>query len=139
MTRSFPTRWPGPAMADRFERCAGALVDVLIDEAQPDMAEADRQAIRAYVIATIGAMPDYFRLAFHGLAALFDLDSLLRSGRSFHRLPPDRRESRVAAWRASPLSFQRSMIAFYATFTSFGLYSLVYPDDCPVNGKREAA
>ena len=125
-------------MAEGFERCAGAIVDVLIDEVRPDMAEAGREAVRAYVIATIDAMPDYFRLGFHGLAALFNLTSLLRSGRSFRRLAPERRKGQVMAWRTSRLSFQRSMIAFYATFTGFGLYSLTYPDDCPVNGRQAA-
>jgi hypothetical protein len=116
-------------MIEASERCMAALLDTLVDHIRPGSDEGTRSAIRSYVVATVRAMPDYFRLAFRLLALIFDWWSLPTQGRRFHRLDADRRWRQVEAWRNSRFAFQRSMIAFYASFATFGLYSSVYSED----------
>lgn len=110
-------------------RCLATLVDGLIDEVRPETGEDQRAMVRAYVLATVGAMPDYLRLAFMGLALLFDGWSLPLHGQRFHRLGRAQRLRQIAAWRGSRLGFRRSFVAFFTTFVAFGLYSEVYGQD----------
>lgn len=113
-------------------------MDVLVDELQPEVGPDERAIVRDYVAATLEAMPDYFRLGFRVLALVFDLWSIPRHGRRFSSLGPAERYRQLVAWRNGRLSFQRSMVAFYGTFTTFGLYSIVYRADCPKNGRIAA-
>lgn len=106
-----------------------ALVESLIDEVRPETDREQRAMIHGYVLAMVGAMPDHLRLAFHCLASLFDGWSLLRHGRRFHGLDGAGRLRQIDAWRGSRLGFQRSFVAFFATFTAYGLYSEVYGQD----------
>lgn len=115
-------------MRKAAERAMDALVDTLAAEIYPAATAADRAVVRDYVRDTVELMPDYLRLGFRGLAILFDWSSLPRSGARFHNLDHSDRSRRVAAWRESRVGFRRSMIAFYTTFTTFGLYSQVQDD-----------
>lgn len=113
----------------KTDRTIIAMVDSLIEEVRPETDSDQRAMICAYILATVSAMPDYFRLAFQCLALLFDWWSVPRQGRRFHSLDATRRLRQIAAWRCSRLGFRRSFIAFFATFTTFGLYSEVYGQD----------
>jgi hypothetical protein len=106
-----------------------ALVDTLAMEVCPTASAADRTVVCRYVRDTVEVMPDYLRLGFCWLAVMFDWWSLPLRGARFHRLDQAQRQAQVGAWRTSRLGFRRSMIAFYATFTAFGLYSQVQDDD----------
>lgn len=106
-----------------------ALVDSLIDEVRPETDSDQRVMICVYILATVAAMPDYLRLAFRCLALLFDWWSLLLHRQRFHHLDQAQRLRQIDAWRSSRLGFRRSFVAFFATFTAFGLYSEVYGQD----------
>ena len=116
-------------MIGNVHRSLAALVDSLIDEVRSETDGDQRMMIRAYILATVAAMPDYFRLAFRCLALLFDWWSLPLHGRRFHRLDGAQRLRQIEAWRGSRFGFRRSFVAFFATFTAFGLYSEVYGQD----------
>lgn len=116
-------------MIGNADRSIAALVDSLIDEVRPETDSDQRAMIRAYILSTVGMMPDYFRLAFGCLALLFDWWSLPLHGRRFHHLDGAGRLRQIDAWRGSRLGFRKSFVAFFATFTAFGLYSEVYGQD----------
>ncbi|WP_454796947.1 hypothetical protein [Novosphingobium lindaniclasticum] len=118
--------------------CIAALVDVLVEEVRPGLSPSDRATVRDYVLATSAAMPDHFRLGFRGLALLFELSSLPVHGHRFSRLAPGERTAHVRAWRGSRIGFRRSMIAFYSTFSCYGLYSLPLREE-QARAKRIAA
>jgi len=118
---------PGP---DAVGRCVGALVDVLIDETRPALETCERDIVKDYVRATLAAMPDYFRLGFRVLALAFELAPLPVYGHRFTRLAAAEQRRHVDAWRRSRIGPRRSMIAFYATFACYGLYSLPSAQGC---------
>ncbi|MBO9518180.1 MAG: hypothetical protein J7493_08950 [Porphyrobacter sp.] len=126
-----------------MRKAAGKTMDALVDTLAADMcpaaSAADRAVVCRYVRDTVEVMPDYLRLGFRWLAVLFDWWSVPLRGARFHRLSLTHRRSQVAAWRASRLGFRRSMIAFYTTFTAFGLYSQVQDDDDGVETDKAAA
>ncbi len=110
-----------------FARVIGPLVDRLVDDQCPAMHPAERAQVQDYVLATVARMPDFFRLGFHMLAYLFEFAPILRGERRFSRLPPPRQSRHVQRWRRSAIGPLPSMIAFYASFSAYGLYSVAYP------------
>lgn len=116
-------------MIGSLHRCLAALVDGLIDEVRPETDGDQRAMIRAYILSTVGAMPDYLRLAFMCLTLLFDGWSLPLHGQRFYRLTRAQRLDQIEAWRGSRLGFRRSFVAFFTTFVAFGLYSEIYGQD----------
>jgi hypothetical protein len=112
-------------MTDRFKDSVAGIVDVLIDEIRPECCVNQRYVITNYLVDTIRAMPDYMQFGFRTLTSLFYLASFVRHGKYFADLSPQRRLAHVNAWRNARLSFKRSLLAFYTTFTTFGVYSVV--------------
>ena len=113
-------------MARTVETTVIAIVRSLIDEAEIPATEAQQAHAARYVLETIARMPDHFALGFRALALLFSWSSLTRHGRRFHRLPPHQQRAQLRAWRFSRISVQRSMLAFYEAFATFGVYSSAY-------------
>lgn len=129
---------PSRGSPDALHRCMEALVDVLIDECRSTLAPADRNVVKDYVGATLSAMPDYVLFGFRILALVFEVTALPAHGHRFTRLAATQRRRHVTAWRGSRIGFRRAMIAFYTTFTCYGLYSL--PDALhPASSVRIAA
>lgn len=125
---SLPLSLPPPlSISPSLVRILAPLVDRLIDAQWAGAPDEDREQVRSYVLATVAAMPGFFRLGFQALAYLFEFTPLLRGQRRFSRLNADRQGVHVARWRRSPLGPMRSMIAFYASFSAYGLYSVAYP------------
>jgi hypothetical protein len=116
-----------------MRKAAGRAIDALVDTLATEMCPAASATYRAvvcrYVRETVNVMPDYLRLGFLWLALLFDCWSLPTHGARFHGLNQKRRSAQVTSWRTSRIGFCRSMIAFYTTFTAFGLYSQVADGD----------
>ncbi|KRA84432.1 hypothetical protein [Altererythrobacter sp. Root672] len=125
-------------MRKAADRATDALVDTIAIEMCPAASVADRAVVCHYVRETVEVMPDYLRVGFRWLAVLFDWWSVPLRGTRFHRLDHPGRQAQVAAWRESRVGFRRSMIAFYTTFTAFGLYSQVQ-DDGDVETDKVAA
>ncbi|WP_395394188.1 hypothetical protein WBP07_02985 [Novosphingobium sp. BL-8A] len=126
------------ARPSRIARIVGPLVDTLVDEQCATVREDARAQVRAYMLATLAAMPDFFRLGFHILAYLFEFTPILHGERRFSRLVLARRQAHVARWRGSSLGPMRSMIAFYASFSAYGLYSAAYPAAIAEGGRIAA-
>ncbi|WP_395327282.1 hypothetical protein WBP06_10610 [Novosphingobium sp. BL-8H] len=118
---------PAPASPTAFSRVIVPLVDRLVDDQCPAMHPAERAQVQDYVLATVAGMPDFFRLGFHMLAYLFEYTPVLRGERRFSRLATPRQNRHVLRWRRSAIGPLRSMIAFYASFSAYGLYSVAYP------------
>ncbi|TCM21398.1 hypothetical protein EDF56_10162 [Novosphingobium sp. PhB165] len=115
------------APATAFGRIVAPLVDTLVDDQCAATREHERVMVQDYVLATVAAMPDFFRLGFHLLAYLFEYAPILHGEARFSHLVPARRKAHVARWRGSAIAPLRSMIAFYASFSAYGLYSVAYP------------
>lgn len=120
---------PSPAapLPPSLARILAPLVDRLVDAQCAATPEDDRAHVRRYVLATLAAMPDFFRLGFRALAYVFEYAPLLRGKPRFSRQDRAGQAAHVARWRRSPLGPMRSMIAFYASFAAYGLYSVAYP------------
>ena len=112
-----------------------AITDAMI---RRDGQAADRVAAIAPTAAliqeTLNAMPDHLRLPMRILTWLFGISSRLAGGRPFHALPLERRIGQIARWEASRLGFRRSLIAFYRTFATYGVYSRLYGADLEAGG-----
>lgn len=130
-----PSALPSPSP---IARVIAPLVDRLMDDHYPALREAERAQVRAYVLATVAGMPDFFRLGFHMLAWLFEFAPVLRGERRFSRLTPLRQSLHVVRWRRSAIGPLRSMIAFYASFSAYGLYSVAYPGGLAETGRIAA-
>lgn len=107
-----------------FDRTVAAIAEVVAR--QSPVAAPDRDAVAevvAFVLATHAKMPDYLRLGFRVLTLVFAASSVLRHGQPFDRLSSDRQARQVARWEKSSFGFQRGLVAFYRTFTVFGLYT----------------
>lgn len=107
-----------------FDRTVAAIAEVVAR--QSPVAAPDRAAVAevvAFVLATHARMPDYLRIGFRLLTLVFAASSILRSGQPFHRMAGDRQARQIARWENSPFGFQRGLVAFYRTFTVFGLYT----------------
>jgi len=72
-------------------------------------------------------LPDYLRSPMRWLTLGFDLAACLRAGRPFHHLAPECRARRVAAWKQSPLAFQRDFIRYYESLATLALHSRAEP------------
>lgn len=113
-----------------FDRTVSALVESTIRER---CAGADaltmREPVAAFLIGSCARMPDYLKGPFRCLTLAFDAWALPWSGRTFHRLPHERRWRQIRDWRASALGVRRDLIKFYETLTIFGCYSERYGRD----------
>lgn len=116
-----------PASPMGFAQAIAPLVDRLVDAQCAATPEPARAEVRAYVLATVAAMPDYFRLGFRLLAWLFEFSPLMRGKGRFSGLDRTLQAEHVARWQGSILPPLRAMIAFYASFAAYGLYSVTYP------------
>ncbi len=121
-----------------FEKCVRAIVNILLRQELPSARQSENvESIVTYVLATHAGMPDYLRLAFRILTVVFDAWPYPATGKPFHRLSSDRREDQVNRWRSSRLQIRSGLIAFYRTFTIFGVYSEIYEQDVECEGNPE--
>ena len=83
--------------------------------------------VARFVAREEAAMPDHLRLGVRRATLAFDLASIPREGRRFHRLPQDRRIARLNRWRRSCFSACRDFIRFYQALSIYALYSRLDP------------
>ena len=112
-------------MVPRFDRTVCSLIDVLVGEVNPEADPFQRRQVAHYVLATVAAMPDHFRLGFRILGMIFELAAIPLCGHRFSSLWPVDQRAYVERWRRSRVSVQRAMIAFYTAFATHGLYQYV--------------
>lgn len=123
---------------ERIVHIVAPLVEVLVRNQYAAASEADCREVQRYVLATLEAMPDHVRTGFVALAWLFEYTPLPRRAARFSRLDDGQRKAQVMRWRHSRIGFRRSMIAFYATFSAYGLFSLAYPVEPAEHGRIAA-
>lgn len=104
----------------------GSLVDTMIDDFCETANSVERDRTKHYVLSTLAKMPGFFRMGFVVLAMLFAVWSVPRHGRCFPKLNPAQRARQMHAWQGSRFTPLCAMMAFYRTFSTFGLYSAVY-------------
>jgi hypothetical protein len=113
-------------MHPTFVATVSALVYSLVEEycGSADGRDAARtnQAVR-FVLEQHGRMPDYLRLPLLLFTVAFDLWSIPRHAKRFHRLAPELRRQQVISWKRSRLGVRRDLVRFYETLTVYGWYA----------------
>jgi hypothetical protein len=102
-----------------------ALADSII-RAQCGPGTAEPAAVVRFVQDQRARMPDYIRLPLAVLTLAFDAWAIPFTGKTFHRLPHERRWRQIQAWRHSSLSVRRDLIRFYESLIVFGWHAEVY-------------
>jgi len=92
--------------------------------AQPREPGTDFNRVVRFVLEQQRRMPDFLRPPMLVLTLLFNVHSLLKSGRFFHRLPHSRRWSHVQDWKQSRFGFRRDLVRFYESLAVFGWFSI---------------
>lgn len=87
-----------------------------------DGEEATRRAAE-FILRERAAMPDFLRLPFRLMTALFSAHALAREGGWFHNLAPERQARHLRRWRRSRLSYCRDFARFHESLAIFSLYS----------------
>jgi hypothetical protein len=126
-TASYPKRATA-TMHATFSATVSALVYSLIDEHCPAAGPIDRalnNRVVQFILDQHGRMPDYLRLPLVLLTVVFDLSSIPRHFRRFHRLSPELRRQQIRTWKQSRLSVRRDLMRFYDTLAVFGWYAQV--------------
>jgi choline dehydrogenase-like flavoprotein len=108
----------------RFHDVASALAYSLAQphETAPELT-APHNDLTQFILTQHAQMPDYLRAAMKFAALGFDWFGLLRAGKSFHSQSPAQRAKQIAAWKNSPLSFQRDLIRYFESLATLALYS----------------
>lgn len=107
-----------------FEKCVGAIVRTMVgQEAPAEASDANVETVSAFLMATHSKMPDYLQLAFHILVLAFDAWPCLTKGKPFHRLDVKQRSGQLDRWEHSHIGAKRSLVAFYRSLVTFGLFS----------------
>ncbi|MCX5796366.1 MAG: hypothetical protein NTY77_12815 [Elusimicrobia bacterium] len=108
---------------------SGRIVSAVVDSVcrglapgEPVLA-APYDDVARFVDEQVGRMPSPQGLGVRLLAKAFDLSAFPSCGELFHRLGPELRSARLAAWRASPLSFCRMFVRLHESLVVFRLYS----------------
>jgi hypothetical protein len=91
---------------------------------EPAATAGDVEAVSRFVLEQHGRMPDWARPAIVALAWVFTWQSVLTSGRFYHRRPAAARERQLAGWRNSALGFRRNFARLFESLSVFGWYSL---------------
>jgi hypothetical protein len=84
--------------------------------------------VARFVDEQIGRMPSPQGLGVRLLAMAFDLSAFPSCGELFHRISPEARAVRLAAWRASPLSFCRMFVRLHESLAVFRLFARLDPE-----------
>lgn len=116
----------------RFHDVASALAYSLAQphETAPELAPPHND-LTQFILTQHAQMPDYLRAPMKLAAYLFD-----KSGwpilDSFHTRPPELRARQIAAWKNSPLSFQRDLIRYFESLATLALYSRTEKSPRPI-------
>lgn len=104
----------------------GAICRAILAEAGVppgiDPEEAARRA-EGFVLRGREAMPDYLRLPFRLMTAVFCAHALVREGGRFRNLPRPRQTAHLRRWRRSRISWCRDFARFHESLAIFSLYS----------------
>jgi choline dehydrogenase-like flavoprotein len=111
-------------VTNQFHDVASALAYSLAQphETAPELASPHND-LTQFILTQHAQMPDYLRAPMKLAALGFDWFGLLRAGKSFHRQPPMQRAKQIAAWKNSPLGFQRDLIRYFESLATLALYS----------------
>jgi choline dehydrogenase-like flavoprotein len=120
-------------VTNRFHDVASALAYSLAQphETTPALAPPHND-LTQFILTQHAQMPDYLRAPMKLAALGFDWSGLLRTGKSFHRQPPAQRAKQIAAWKNSPLSFQRDLIRYFESLATLALYSRTEKSPHPI-------
>lgn len=125
---------------NRFETTVSALCYSILRERCPDgdrSPEFPHNRMVQFVLAQHARIPDFLRAPFAAATLAFGASSLLRHGKSFHRLPHAARWRQVEAWRRAPLGPCRDLIRFYESFVVYYWYSVRFaPEGGAPPGRR---
>jgi choline dehydrogenase-like flavoprotein len=120
-------------VTNQFHDVASALAYSLAQphETTPELA-LPHNDLAQFILTQHAQMPDYLRAPMKLAALGFDWFGLLRAGKSFHRQPPMQRAKQIAAWKNSPLGFQRDLIRYFESLTTLALYSRTEKSPRPI-------
>ncbi|MCU0785481.1 MAG: NAD(P)-binding protein, partial [Verrucomicrobia bacterium] len=76
-----------------------------------------------FILTQHAQMPDYLRTPMLAATLGFDAFGVLKGGKRFHRQPPEKRARQIAAWKNSPVGFQRDLIRYFESLALLALYS----------------
>lgn len=107
-------------MLPDFTATVRALADTVA--VRESGAPATPRTASDFVLASFNGMPAYLRPPLRAATLFFDLWSLPRRGRPFHRLPREQRLRQMEAWERSPLGPARMLMTFYVSLSLFALW-----------------
>jgi hypothetical protein len=84
--------------------------------------------VARFVDEQVGRMPAPQGAGVRLLAMAFDLSAFPSCGELFHRLSPEARAGRLAAWRQSPFFFCRQFVRLHESLAVFRLYARLDPE-----------
>lgn len=85
--------------------------------------------VAAFVDEAVGRMPSPQGAGVRLLAMAFDLSAFPSVGELFHRLGPEARAARLAAWRQSPFSLCRQFVRLHESLAVFRLHARLEPEE----------
>lgn len=85
--------------------------------------------VARFVDEAVGRMPSPHGPGVRLLAMAFDLSAFPSCGELFHRLAPEARAARLAAWRDSPLAVCRQFVRLHESLAVFRLYARLEPEE----------
>lgn len=110
----------------RFERTITAVCHAIMDEHHPQDVRGASLAVDdvgRFVLSQHAGMPDALRAPFVALTIGLGASTVLRHGRSFHRLSHAARRQQIGKWRDSPIGPCRDFVRFIEGFTVLYWYS----------------
>lgn len=84
---------------------------------------APHNNLTQFLLTQHGRMPDYLRAPMLLATLGFDLLGMVNGGKRFHRQLPEKRARQIAAWKNSPLGFQRDLIRYFESLATLALYN----------------
>ena len=84
--------------------------------------------VARFVDEQVGRMPSPQGLGVRLLAMIFDMSAFPACGELFHRLSPEARAARLAAWRQSPFFFCRQFVRLHESLAVFRLFARLDPE-----------
>ena len=85
--------------------------------------------VSSFVDEAVGRMPSPQGAGVRLLAMVFDLGAFPSTGELFHRLGPEARAARLAAWRQSRFAVCRQFVRLHESLAVFRLFARLEPQE----------
>ncbi len=113
-------------MPGLFSKTVSAICDQLAQMEDGGPRESQAPVVTAWVMEQWVRMPRFLAWPVCAGTIVFSLCGLVTRGALFHRLPAERKQSQLEAWRNSSIGACRDLVRFYRSLAVLAYYSATY-------------